>query len=64
MCALLTQQQIVEGGNGDGEFEDRFLQCFGLVDPVSTNRPTRSASEASAEERERMLKRQSESSPW
>ena len=54
--------QIAEGGNGDREFEDRFLdrefedrflRAFGLMDSV-----------ASVKEREQKLKRQSQTSPW
>ena len=62
-CACVVQ--IVEGGNGDREFEDRFLQCFGLVDPAPVpSREPRTASETSAEERRLTLKRQAETSPW
>lgn len=56
----LRSDYSAEGGNGDREFEDRFLQCFGLVDPV----PTSTASETTAEEREQSLKRQAQTSPW
>ena len=57
--------QVVEGGNGDRDFEDRFLQCFGLVDPAPVpSREPRTASEASAEERRLTLKRQAETSIW
>jgi hypothetical protein len=62
--ATVVCLQIGEGGNGDREFEDRFLQCFGLVDPVVPTGPTRTASETTAEEREQTLKRQSQTSPW
>ena len=55
----------MDGGNGDREFEDRFLQCVGLVDPTPVlSGPTRTASEASAEERKLSLKRQAQTSPW
>jgi hypothetical protein len=65
VCACACVVQIVEGGNGDREFEDRFLQCFGLVDPAPVpSREPRTASETSAEERRLTLKRQAETSPW
>ena len=66
LCVLcVCVVQIVEGGNGDREFEDRFLQCFGLVDPApDPSREPRTASEASAEERRQSLRRQAETSPW
>ena len=54
--------QTSEGGNGDEDFEDRFLQCFGLVDPISST--GHSASEVHIEDREQRLKKQSENSPW
>lgn len=61
----LRSDYVVEGGNGDREFEDRFLQCFGLVDPApSPDRQPRTASEASAQERLLSLRRQAQTSPW
>ena len=55
----------MEGENGDHEFEDRFLQCFGLVDPApSRSGPTRTNSEPTAEDKDITLKRQAQSSPW
>ena len=44
------------------DFEDRFLQCFGLGDPDVSKPLTRSGSEQ--EEREKKLKEQTAKSPW
>ena len=64
-CVCVCVQMVEGGGNGDREFEDRLLQCFGLVDPAPLpSREPRTSSEASAEERALSLRRQADTSPW
>ena len=63
-CISVVFPKIAEGGSSDCDFEDRFLQCFGLVDPVLPASQSRSSSGTTADERAHKLKRQSESSPW
>ena len=52
----------------DNEFEERFLQCFGLGDPdqqtVTKKTVTRTPSQPDPTEREELLKRQAKNSPW
>ena len=63
--SLFTLQ--VGGGEGDEEFEERFLNCFGLGDPNAAsakNAVSRTASQPNAEEREELLKEQKKNSPW
>lgn len=60
----LRSEINVGGGEGDIEFEERFLQCFGLGDPetASTKKPV--ARTDSGEAREKLLKEQQTNSPW
>ena len=53
--------------DGDNEFEERFLQCFGLGngDAVTKRRIVRRTdSEPEEEVRDKTLKEQSKNSPW
>ena len=59
----------VDGSEGDREFEERFLECFGLGEggaSESTPRQavSRTSSEPTEEEREKLLKEQKVKSPW
>lgn len=59
----------VDGADRNDGFEERFLQCVGLVDADAEGAGnktavTRTASQPSEEERERMLKEQCTNSPW
>lgn len=61
-----TRQKVGESDH-DSEFEDRFLQCFGLGDPdqqraaqpIAVN-----ADELNSSQRDELLKKQSQDSPW
>lgn len=46
------------------DFEDRFLQCFGLGDPVQMGPKDRSGTEEERSDREEKLKQQASNSPW
>lgn len=46
------------------DFEDRFLQCFGLGDPDLSGTRDRSSTEQEAVEREEKLKVQASTSQW
>lgn len=46
------------------DFEDRFLQCFGLGDPDLPGTRDRSSTEQEAVEREEKLKMQASTSQW
>ena len=58
----------VGGTEGDREFEERFLECFGLGDEEEKDSQRsdvhRTDSEPTAEEREKQLKGQKVNSPW
>ncbi len=60
----------VGGSEGDREFEERFLECYGLVDGGSDQSSERSStvprtdSEPTGDERERLLSEQKVNSPW
>ena len=58
----------VDDGEPDDEFEERFLQCFGLGDPEqqpAAKKPvTRTPSQPDPTEREELLRRQAKNSPW
>ena len=63
-----THGPQIGGAEGDDEFEERFLQCFGLGDAEegSTGKKlvARTASQPSEEEREKLLREQQANSPW
>lgn len=57
----------MDDGETDDEFEERFLQCFGLGDPeVTTSKKpvARTPSQPDPLERDEQLKRQATNSPW
>ena len=57
-----------DGDKTDDEFEERFLQCFGLGDPeshtVAKIPVARTPSQPDPVERDELLKRQAKNSPW
>jgi len=64
-CSMLQ----VGGSEGDREFEERFLECFGLGEggnsESSQRQPvSRTSSEPTEEERGKLLKEQKINSPW
>ena len=54
--------QVGDTGS-EQDFEDRFLQCFGLGDPDVKPAP-RNATQSDAQERHEKLKKQTKESPW
>lgn len=55
----------VGGGEGDDEFEERFLHVFGLGEATPEKKPvTRTPSQPDENEREKLLKEQQTNSPW
>ena len=58
----------MDDGDKDDEFEERFLQCFGLGDPesksVAKTPVARTPSQPDPLERDELLKRQAKNSPW
>ena len=54
--------QVGDTGS-EQDFEDRFLQCFGLGDPDVKPEP-RTTTRSDAQERDAKLKKQAKESPW
>lgn len=64
LCILVTYK--LGDSSGDQDFEDRFLNCFGLGEADSHHKApvARTPSQPDSNEREHLLKEQSKVSPW